>query len=382
MLLLKNADLYAPEHIGLRDILIEGEKIARIEPDLSRFEPLADAVGDLGGSKTAPGYIDAHVHITGGGGEQGPASRCPECPLTALTVNGVTSVLGLLGTDGTSRSLENLLYKTRALNEEGVTAWMLTGSYQYPSPTLTGSVLRDIGLIDRAVGCKLALSDHRSSNVTTRELIRLASDVRLGGMLSGKAGVLTIHMGSGKRRLQPLLEAVEETDIPVTTFWPTHMRRTPELLEDGIRFIGMGGTIDLTATDHPVTGVAAALARLLERGVDISHVTMSSDAFGSQPRFDESGRCVGLTYVSPAVLHRELRCMVRELGIPLEQALLPLTLNPARMLKQEGVKGCVRPGADADLIVYDSELRISSVYARGTLAVRDGRPVLKGRFEA
>lgn len=92
---------------------------------------------------------------------------------------------------------------------------------------MTGSVIRDITLIDRVVGCKLALSDHRSCNVTTQELIRLASEVRLGGMISGRAGVLTIHMGSGKKRLQPLIDAVNETDIPVTTFWPTHVRRTP-----------------------------------------------------------------------------------------------------------------------------------------------------------
>lgn len=181
---------------------------------------------------------------------------------------------------------------------------MLTGSYQFPSPTLTGSVLRDIGLIDRVVGCKLALSDHRSSNVTVQELIRLASDVRMGGMISGKAGILTIHMGSGKKGLQPLIEAVAETDIPVNTFWPTHVRRTPELLEEGKTFMSMGGTIDMTATDHPKTGVAKAMAELYASGDSFDHVTMSSDAFGSQPRFDESGKCIGLTYVSPAVLHQ------------------------------------------------------------------------------
>lgn len=227
MHLLLNADVYAPEHLGKRDLLIEGEKLTRIEADLRRYASAADSVTDLHGRKVVPGYIDAHIHITGGGGEQGPASRCPECPLTALTLNGVTSVLGLLGTDGTSRSVENLLYKCRALNEEGVTVWMLTGSYQYPSPVMTGSVVRDIALIDRVVGCKIALSDHRSSTLTVQELIRLASDVRMGGLISGKAGVLTIHMGSGKKGLKPLLDAIRESDIPVTTFWPTHMGRTP-----------------------------------------------------------------------------------------------------------------------------------------------------------
>ncbi|MDO4356403.1 MAG: beta-aspartyl-peptidase [Clostridia bacterium] len=380
MKLIRNADVYAPEHLGLRDILIEGEKIARVEADLSRYESLADAVYDLRGAVAVPGYIDGHIHITGGGGEQGPASRVPECPLSALTVNGVTTVLGLLGTDGTSRSLPNLLYKCRALNEEGVTCYMLTGSYQYPSPVMTGSVIDDIALIDRVIGCKIALSDHRSSNLTKQELIRLASDVRMGGLISGKAGVLVMHMGSGTNRLRHVLDAVRETDIPVRTFWPTHMRRSPELIDEGVALIELGGTIDFTATEDG--GVAETVADLvLRRGVSVDHITMSSDAFGSQPRFDEKGNCVGLTYVSPKTLHMELKRMVQAHGMPLESALKLLTVNPARMMQLTGEKGEIAPGADADLIAYGPDMEIDAVFARGVLAVQGGKAVLKGRFE-
>lgn len=380
MKLIRNADVYAPEHLGLRDILIEGEKIARVEADLSRYAALADETYDMRGATVVPGYIDGHIHITGGGGEQGPASRVPECPLTALTTNGVTTVLGLLGTDGTSRSLPNLLYKCRALNEEGVSCYMLTGAYQFPSPTMTGSVIDDIALIDRVIGCKIALSDHRSSNLTKQELIRLASDVRMGGLISGKAGVLVMHMGSGVNRLRHVLDAVRETDIPVRTFWPTHMRRSPELIDEGVEFIALGGTIDFTATEDGA--VAATVAGLVkERGVNIDSITMSSDAFGSQPRFDEKGNCVGLTYVSPRTLHMELKQLVQAHDLPLSEALKLLTVNPARMMLLSGVKGEIAPGADADLIAYGPDMEIDNVFARGTLAVRHGEAVLKGRFE-
>ena len=380
MKLIRNADVYAPEHLGLRDILIEGERIARAEADLSRYAALADETYDMRGATVVPGYIDGHIHITGGSGEQGPASRVPECPLTALTTNGVTTVLGLLGTDGTSRSLPNLLYKCRALNEEGVSCYMLTGAYQFPSPTMTGSVIDDIALIDRVIGCKIALSDHRSSNLTNQELIRLASDVRMGGLISGKAGVLVMHMGSGVNRLRHVLDAVRETDIPVRTFWPTHMRRSPELIDEGVEFIALGGTIDFTATEDGA--VAATVAGLVkERGVNIDSITMSSDAFGSQPRFDEKGNCVGLTYVSPRTLHMELKQLVQAHDLPLSEALKLLTVNPARMMLLSGVKGEIAPGADADLIAYGPDMEIDTVFARGTLAVRHGEAVLKGRFE-
>lgn len=380
MKLILNCDVYAPQHLGKRDILIEGEKIAKIEADLSRYVALADEVMDVQGAPVVPGYIDGHIHITGGGGEQGPASRVPECPLSELTTHGVTTVLGLLGTDGVSRSLPNLLFKCRALNEEGVTCYMLTGSYQYPSETMTGKVIDDIALIDRVIGCKVALSDHRSSNMTRDELIRLASDVRLGGLISGKAGVLVMHMGSGKNRLRHVLDAVQETDIPVRTFWPTHMRRSAEMIEEGIAFTQMGGTIDFTATEDG--SVAKLVAELVQqRGVNIDLITMSSDAFGSQPRFDAKGNCIGLTYASPRTLHDELLHMVREHDMALEDALKLLTVNPARMMLLSGVKGEIAVGADADMIVYGDGMTIDSVIARGVMAVKHGEAVLKGRFE-
>lgn len=381
MLLLLNADVYAPEHLGKRDILVEANKIAKVEEDLSRFAAVADTVIDMQGKQVVPGYIDSHVHLTGGGGEQGPASRCPQCPLTELTRYGVTSVLGLLGTDGTSRSLENLLFKTLALNEEGVTAWMETGSYQYPSPTLTGTVMKDLALIESCQGCKIAISDHRCSNPTAEELARLACDVRMGGMVGGKASVVTLHVGKGKKCIQNIFDALEMSDLPANVFWPTHMASNMAKLKEGVKLIEMGGTIDVSATDTPHEGVAVKLSELYRLGVDMTRITMSSDAFGSLPRFDETGRCIGMRYTSTSVLHQELTAMVQDYGIPLETALLLLTKNPARMLKKEGIKGCIAPGADADLIVYGDGMIIEDVYAKGRLMVKAGEPVVKGYFE-
>lgn len=379
----KNCDVLAPAHLGKRDILIIGDKIHLVEADLSRWEGLPGVETlDLGGTLVCPGLVDMHVHVTGGGGEQGPASRVPEVRLGDLVLNGVTTVLGLLGTDGVSRSLENLLYKCRALEEEGVTTRMLTGCYRHPSPTLTGDVMRDITLIDKVVGVKLALSDHRSSGVTAAELARLASEARVGGMLSGKPGIVILHMGSSKRRLAPLFEALEICDVPPQNFIPTHCCRTPELVAEAVRFNKMGGTIDFTADSvESAAGTAAALCSALRQGADPGRVIMSSDGGGSMPMFDESGNCVRLTYSTPATLLFELRRMVSREGLPLETALRFFTENPARALGLAGIKGTLAPGADADLIALDGGLLVKHVLARGKLAVKDGVQVIKGRFE-
>ena len=194
--LIKNANVYAPEHIGMRDILICGNKITRMAETIEGYDMLPDVdVYDARGMIVAPGLIDLHVHVTGGGGEQGPSSRVPEIALSELLLNGVTTCVGMLGTDGTSRSLENLLSKCKALNEEGMTCYMLTGAYQYPSPNLTGSVIRDIMLIDECIGCKVAISDHRASNLNCDELIRLASDTRMVPTLPPLVGQTWVSPG-------------------------------------------------------------------------------------------------------------------------------------------------------------------------------------------
>ena len=139
--------------------------------------------------------------MTGGGGESGPASRVPRVALSALTRAGITSCVGVLGTDGTTRNVASLVAATLALRAEGLSAWCWTGSYEVPPITLTGSVRSDIVFVDPILGVgEVAISDHRSSQPTFDELVRLAADCHVAGMMSGKAGVLHLHLGDGAAR--------------------------------------------------------------------------------------------------------------------------------------------------------------------------------------
>ncbi len=381
--LIKNADVYAPAHIGMKDVLIAGEKVFAIEDHIEVSGVPGLEVMDLEGRKLLPGYIDLHVHITGGGGEQGPASRVPESYLTAFTANGITTVLGLLGTDGITRSLENLVSKARALTEEGITAYCLTSSYGYPPVTMTGSVEKDIMMLDPCVGVKLAVSDHRSNNPTGEDIIRLATDARRGGLLSGKAGLVTMHMGGGDAALDPIFYALDHSDLPIRNLLPTHMGRTKKLMDQGAELIRRGGYIDITAASYDDAVDAGAdkyLYVLSQEGVTADHLTMSSDAFGSQPKFDDKGECIGLSYASPEFLHKTVKSLVKK-GLPLEEAIKLLTSTPAHMLAKDGVKGCVAAGADADLLVLDDDLAIDSLIAKGRTALLHGEKLIKGRFE-
>lgn len=382
--IIKNAEIYSPEYIGKKDILVIADKIVKIADKIDEYDGLENVeTFDFTGKIITPGYIDMHVHITGGGGEQGPISRVPESYLTAFTTAGITTVLGLLGTDGVTRSIENLVYKARALNQEGITCYALTGSYEYPSRTYTGRIEDDIMMLDVIVGVKIAMSDHRGTNPTVDEFRRVISEARLGGVLSAKPGLTVIHMGKGHERLKKIVEAVETSDVPKKNVLPTHLFATQELMEEGAEYVKTGGYIDFTTGVDNETMVSHA-DRLIEcmkkDGVTFDHVSLSTDAFGSRPKWDDKGNCVGITYGKPDYLHKTLLYLVDN-GFEFEDVLKLVTTTPAFLLGKEGVKGCIKEGADADILVLDEDYNINSVFAKGKTAILDNEIIMKGTFE-
>ena len=382
MLLIKGAEVYAPEYLGKKDVLIAGEKIERIGEDLPEYEgcQVIDGTGRI----VAPGFIDRHVHITGGGGEGSFHTQAPQVQLSDLIRGGVTTVVGLLGTDGISRSTENLVAKAKALKEEGISAYCCCGAYGHPGPTITGSISRDIMFVDEIIGLKLAVSDHRAPNITVDELIRLRSDVRTAGMLSGKAGFVCLHMGGDDRALSPVFEALERTSIPVKTFQPTHVGRAKKLQEDAFKLAKMGGTIDFTCGqfEEKIKELAASLRAAKEAGVPMDKVTISSDGQGSWSNYDAAGNLTEMGVSSVDTMYRQVVYQVQNENMSLEEALSLGTRNVAKALEVYPKKGAVHEGSDADVLVLNGDLSMNTVIARGSLMMQDGVLLKKGTYEA
>lgn len=385
MKLLKNADVYSPEHIGKKDILIEGNKITKIADEITEYLNINEVeLIDCKGKKVVPGYMDLHVHITGGGGEQGPATRTPEATIGELLECGVTTVVGLLGTDGISRSLENLLFKARALEYEGISSYILTGAYGVPTKTLTGDLERDITLIDKVIGVKVAVSDHRSSSPTGDDLIALGTAARRAGLLSKSAGLVTMHMGDGSKGLQPLFDAIENSDIPVKNFLPTHMNmRSKELLDEGVKLMKLGGNVDFTCytSEADNLDLTKKIKYCLDSGANLTNILLSTDGYGSMPRFDENGECIGITYGKCTGLHTAIKALVNSKTLSLEDALTLITSNVARVLTLDSTKGKIAVGYDADMVIYDDELELDGVIAKGQVAIYEKDRKIKGTFE-
>ncbi len=364
-LLVRNANVFAPQPLGLRDILVVAGKIVFISDAIEK-PYWVEWEFDCHGQYVIPGLIDLHVHLLGGGGEAGPASRLPEVTFTELAQAGITTCVGCLGTDDVTRHLEDLLAKARALGAQGITAYIYTGSYHIPPVTLTGSVKRDLVLIPEVIGVgEIALSDHRSSQPTLEEFVRVAAEARVGGMLGGKRGVVHIHVGSAPFGLELLWQAVKNTPLPISQFHPTHVNRTPKLLEEAVEWIRAGGTVDLTVPSKTLTWeFVSAVRRLAEADPNWERFTFSSDGGGSMPKFDEQGRLVGYAAGEVQALWEAVRNLCGE-SFPLEVALRPVTINPARILGIEKSKGEIKVGKDADLVVLDEDLRVVATIAKG-----------------
>lgn len=386
--LIRGATVLAPKPLGVRDILLCGETIAAIGERLE-VGVLAERcrVLDADALTAVPGYIDGHVHIIGGGGEAGFASRTPEVVLGSVVSSGVTTVVGVLGTDGVTRHLESLLSKAGALEAEGLSAYIYTGSYEVPPLTFTGSVHRDMAVVDKVIGCgEIAVSDHRSSFPTVEELGRIAAQCRIGGMLTGKAGVLHLHMGDGKEGLGPIRELLARSDIPIRHFYPTHVNRNPDLLEEAVRFAHEGGTIDVTSGISPAVGVARALyasqavAHCVRRGVPLERITMSSDGNGAMAFLDDAGKPTGLLVARLDSLHAELTALVKREGFDLADAVRIVTSNVADYLRLPR-KGYIAEGGSADLVLLDERLEIVDVFSRGRRMAAGGETIVRGTFE-
>lgn len=389
--IIKNIDVYKTEHVGKKDILIIGNKIAAIEDNISiELNGFVDVNEiDASGKIVVPGFIDSHVHILGGGGEGGFATRTPEATLSSLTKSGVTTVVGCLGTDGVARDMISLLAKARALEEEGITAFIYAGSYRLPIRTITGEIMKDIMTIDKIIGIgEIAVSDHRSSQPSFDEFIKAVADARVGGMLSGKAGVINIHLGDGKRQIEMLERAVNETEIPITQFVPTHVNRNPELFEKCVEYAKKGGYIDFTGSEDPdyyeeVDGeirFSKGLKRLIQENVCMDNFTLTSDGQGSLPIFNEKKEFVGLGVGKSSCLIKSIKECVEKEQIPLEIAIRAITCNPAKILKLKN-KGRIEKDFDADLCILDKNLDIDIVFAKGKMMVQDKKPIVFGTFE-
>jgi len=377
VLLIQGARVFAPADLGKRDVLIRDGRIAAIESTIT--PPLGAEVIDGSGKFLVPGFIDNHVHTIGGGGEGGPATRAPRLQAGGLISCGITCAVGLLGVDGTSRGLEELFAHTLALRDEGISAYMLTGSFDVPTPTLTGNVRRDLFLIEPVIGVgEIAIGDHRSSVPSPEEVGRLAAESIGGGRLVGKKSYINLHMGDIPGALDAIAEMLRVYGLPAERFLPTHINRIQNLMEESIRFGRLGGYLDLTTSIVPSEGytkateIPDAIGWLTERGIPEQRITISSDGGGMSALRNEQGQIIGHKPCLPSGLLRDFKTMVGS-GKDPGQAASFFTANVSDALGWESKRGRISTGLAGDLLLFNDSCELQMVVAGGKPWLRDSK---------
>ena len=365
--LIENGLVYSPEPLGVQSVLMAGgriEKMGEVDKRAIEASGLDLEVIDASDCIVAPGLIDPHEHLLGGSGEEGFSSQTPEIFLRELAAAGVTTVVGCLGVDTTTKTMPGLLARAKALEEEGLTAYIWSGGYNVPPTTITGSIRNDLIFIDEVIGAgEIAISDNRATEPSIEELARLVSDVYVGGLLSGKSGVTHFHVGDHPKGLSPLRALVENQAVEPEWLYPTHIDRTRELTREAAAFTRLGAFVDIDTTEE---NLHEHLRRFIEDGGDLSRLTVSSDA----------------AIASPRTLYDQMRICVAEHGFALERVLQLATANTARVLKL-GRKGRLEQGRDADAVILRrNTLEITHVFALGKPLVRDGEVVVTEQFLA
>src|SRR5262245_8419225 len=363
--LIENGFVHSPEPRGVQSVLLVGDRIEKIgEVDRRAIEAsgLDLDVIDASDCLITPGLIDPHEHLLGGSGEDGFSSQTPEIFLRELAVAGVTTVVGCLGVDTRTKTMPGLLARAKALDEEGLTAFVWSGGYNVPPTTITGSLRDDLIYIDEVIGAgEIAISDNRATEPTIGELAKLVSDAYVGGLLGRKSGVTHLHVGDHAQRLSPLRALVENYAVEPGWLYPTHVGRNRELMREAAAFTRLGAFVDIDTMEEDLP---EHLWRFIGDDGDLNRLTASSDAAISSPR----------------TLHDQIRACVIEPGFALEQVLPLVTANTARVLKLDR-KGRLEEGFDADaLVLRRKSLEITHVFAMGKPLVRGGELAVTEKF--
>lgn len=377
--LIKNANVYAPKHLGKKDILVGAGKILAIEDHIENHSAI-QKTWDVQHKVVTPGLIDQHIHVIGAGGKDGFATMTPEVNLSELISCGTTTVCSLLGTDGTARNIRTLYAKVKALNQEGISAYMLSGYYGMDTKTITESIQGDMLFIDKVLGVKIAISDIRSSYPTARELVRKLRDIMVGGMIGGKKGILHVHLGYLPSKMDVLFELVKDFHFPIKHISPTHVGRTKELFDQAIEFAKLGGMIDITTGASKYTDPYKAVLYALEKGASIDKMTFSTDGHAGLTKFNEQGQPIGVRKAPIDKNLEEVVSLVKKGNLPIEEAFKLITTNPAENLGLKH-KGSIKVGYDADFCAFDDDLYLKDVFAKGKLMMEDNTIIEKGNFE-
>lgn len=380
-ILVKNANIITPYEIRKdSNLVIENGKIEGIIEDKIESEKGYDQIIDAKGEYLSPGFIDIHNHGNFGHDAMEGNFKALDSIGDFHVKNGVTSYLATTITAGfpeIKRALETVsAYMDR--EDPGLRAQVLGVYLEGPYFSMEKKGAQPPEYIKGP-----RVEEVREFIKASRNTIKV---VALAPELDGAGEVIRYLKGEGiavaaGHSMATFKEAREGIDrgISIATHLYNGMRdfnhREPgiigavltddrvvcELICDGVHL--HPAAMDLAVRAKGKDGIILISDAMMAAGLEDGEYELGGQAVYVR---DGTARLEGGSLAgSTLTLNRAVYNMVNLVNAKLEDAVRMATLNPARAIGVDNIKGSIEIGKDADLIIFNKKIEVLKVIIKG-----------------
>lgn len=314
-LLVKNGQLWDGECFSCRDILLEGNTVLRMEPNISEK---ADFIYDASGKLVSAGLVDAHTHIRGISDDRYGTQAEMSCfPF------GVTAAADAGSEQGNKALLDSFMVKNVAFVPVDI-------KNDRADLEKAERLLRRYE--DKAVGLKVYFDTNASDVSTVAPLRQVCEYAQEKGLR------VMVHCANSPTKMSQLLNTLGAGDILTHAFHGGANNAAEDNFESMRQAQARGVVIDAGFAGHVHTDFDV-FKKALQQGVlpDVIGTDITK-----RSAYIRGGR-YGMTMCI------NLACT---LGMPLEAVMRAVTSNPAKALGKEKEWGCLKVGRCGDLAVF------------------------------